>query len=145
MTTSERRERERKREKQEQRAERRAHKQEPEDAEDTAAVKRKQRKEARERRKREEREGYRGRRVLRLDVVEAKCGLRKSQIYEGIENGTFPKPVPVSERAVAWLEDELDAWIEARIAVRDSGTAVRALPGQQREGGTANGDPSGAR
>jgi prophage regulatory protein len=32
--------------------------------------------------------------------------------------GEFPKPVPLSEQRIAWLEDEIDAWIEAKAAQR---------------------------
>jgi len=46
--------------------------------------------------------------------------------------GTFPKPVPIGTKAVGWIEDEIDAWIEARIAERNA-----KLAGTE---GDANGD-----
>jgi len=60
------------------------------------------------------------RRILRLPEVEAAVGLKRSQIYEGIAGGKFPAPVPLGERAVGWLEDEIFTWQEERIAARDT-------------------------
>jgi prophage regulatory protein len=37
--------------------------------------------------------------------------------------GTFPKCVPIGKRAVGWVEEEIDGWIESRIAARDSRAA----------------------
>jgi prophage regulatory protein len=34
--------------------------------------------------------------------------------------GKFPRRVKLSYRAVAWLEDEIEAWIAARAAERDA-------------------------
>ena len=31
----------------------------------------------------------------------------------------FPRPTKLGPRAVAWVESEVDAWIDARIAERD--------------------------
>jgi prophage regulatory protein len=58
-------------------------------------------------------------RVLRLPEVEVVTGKPRSGIYEEVENGTFPAPIPLSERAVGWLESEVIAWLEQRIAERD--------------------------
>ena len=32
---------------------------------------------------------------------------------------TFPKPIPLGEKAVGWLEDEIIQWQKDRIAERD--------------------------
>lgn len=60
------------------------------------------------------------RRFLRRRQVEYLTGLSRSAIYAGIAAGTFPKPCALSEsgRSVAWVEREVDAWIESRIAAR---------------------------
>jgi prophage regulatory protein len=60
-----------------------------------------------------------GRIFLRMRQVLAKTGLATSSLYELIDQGQFPAPVPLSDRRVAWVLDEVDAWIEARIAERD--------------------------
>ena len=51
--------------------------------------------------------------------VQDKVGLKHSQIYEDIAKGTFPAPVHVGVKAVAWVESEIDEWIDRRIAARD--------------------------
>ncbi|MGC1869904.1 MAG: AlpA family phage regulatory protein [Acidobacteriaceae bacterium] len=42
-------------------------------------------------------------------------GLSRSQIYRLASTGDFPKAYSLGARAVAWLESEIDAWIEGRI------------------------------
>jgi prophage regulatory protein len=48
-------------------------------------------------------------------------------IYLLIERGEFPRQVPVAARAVAWVEVELDAWIETRISRRSRNPGQTAL------------------
>jgi prophage regulatory protein len=61
-------------------------------------------------------------RMFRLRDLPQFVGLRRTQIGELIKSGEFPKPVPLSDsgRAVAWLEHDLIAWQNARIAARNS-------------------------
>jgi prophage regulatory protein len=66
------------------------------------------------------------RRILRLPEVEAVTGKRRSQIYEEILDGRFPAPVPLGERSVGWIEEEVAAWQNARIAERDAELTERA-------------------
>ncbi|MBK6558566.1 helix-turn-helix transcriptional regulator [Candidatus Skiveiella danica] len=56
--------------------------------------------------------------LLRLDAVEERTGLKKSSVYAGMKSHTFPAPVRLSARAVAWRESEIDQWIAARTATR---------------------------
>jgi prophage regulatory protein len=65
--------------------------------------------------------------ILRLAAVEAKTGLPCSSIYELIALAQFPEPVGLSKRRVGWIEQEINQWIEARIAARDAAT-----PGEPR-------------
>ena len=58
-------------------------------------------------------------RILRLREVEARCGLKRSSIYQAIAEGTFPKSVPITARAVGWIDSEIENWISTRIAERD--------------------------
>lgn len=53
--------------------------------------------------------------LLRLKSLKVKVGLGKTSIHEKIKRGEFPKPIPLGARAVAWLESDIDAWIESRI------------------------------
>lgn len=61
-----------------------------------------------------------GKRLIRLSEVIEKVGLETSAIYERIAEGKFPAQVPIGRRAVAWVEDEVDAWVAEHIAARDA-------------------------
>ncbi len=56
-------------------------------------------------------------RFLPLREVLARTSLSRSTIYRLVSDGTFPKPIALGAR-VAWLESEIVAWQEARIAER---------------------------
>jgi prophage regulatory protein len=58
------------------------------------------------------------RRLIRLPVVSDMTGLQTSQIYDLIAENRFPAQVPIGARAVAWVEDEIQAWIDERIHER---------------------------
>ena len=51
-----------------------------------------------------------GGRMLRLPSVKAECGLSRSEIYRRIVAGTFPKPLKLGARAVAWTAASIDEW-----------------------------------
>ena len=55
-------------------------------------------------------------RFIRRKEVQAKTGLGASSIYAMMKQGKFPKAITLSERRVAWIESEVDAWIANRIA-----------------------------
>ncbi len=52
--------------------------------------------------------------ILRRPDVEARVGLSRATIYAKMANGSFPKPVRLSERAVGWKAEDIDAWLAAR-------------------------------
>ncbi|REC94964.1 helix-turn-helix transcriptional regulator [Kushneria indalinina] len=58
-------------------------------------------------------------RLLKLKDVMFLTGLARSTVYKYIAMGTFPKPVSLGERNVAWVEDEINNWIESKIKERD--------------------------
>jgi prophage regulatory protein len=62
-------------------------------------------------------------RVLRLAAVKDKTGLCVSAIYKQVQDGTFPKPIPLGIRTRGWLETEIDGWIAQRRAERDARVA----------------------
>ncbi len=41
-----------------------------------------------------------------------------------MQDHDFPEPIKIGARAVAWVEEEVDAWIEARIEASRSGGRV---------------------
>jgi len=59
------------------------------------------------------------RRLIRLPIVIDRTGLSKSTIYARAAAGDFPKPVPLGNSLSGWVEDEVQAWIDARISERD--------------------------
>jgi prophage regulatory protein len=63
-------------------------------------------------------------RIIRIRAVREKTGRATSAIYAAMAKGMFPRPVPLGDRAVGWLEHEVDAWIEAQRAKRDATTAA---------------------
>lgn len=65
-------------------------------------------------------------RIYRRGEVEGFAGLKRSSLYEAIAKGRFPKPVPIGERAVGWLESDLLDWQRARIAERDTAKRLAA-------------------
>lgn len=52
--------------------------------------------------------------LLRRFQVQKKTGLTKSGIYTGVKEKTFPSPVKIGLRAVAWRKSEIDNWIKER-------------------------------
>ncbi len=56
----------------------------------------------------------------RLPQVRQKVGFSRSEIYRLISLNRFPKPIPLGERAVAWDMDEVEDWVQARIAARNA-------------------------
>jgi len=53
--------------------------------------------------------------ILRLPAVKALTGLSRSTIYLKIKEGKFPKNISLGDRAVGWLQADLDEWINQRI------------------------------
>lgn len=54
-----------------------------------------------------------GPRLLRWRQVSEITGMGRTSIYR---DETFPKPVKIGERMVAWREDEIRAWINQRVS-----------------------------
>ena len=53
-------------------------------------------------------------RFLRRREVERLTRLSRTSIYRKMRSGTFPLPVKLGERAVAWRADEIHDWIASR-------------------------------
>jgi prophage regulatory protein len=89
-------------------------------------------------------------RFLRIRQVRDITGLPQSSIYEAITKSEFPRQVRLGRQRVGWLESEIRAWQNARIAERDDakfqqsassvsfGCAVRTLK-RMRDSSTSNG------
>jgi prophage regulatory protein len=61
-----------------------------------------------------------GERLIKIDEVKHICGLSRSSIYASIQRGEFPAQVKLSYKASAWLYSEILAWINERVALRQS-------------------------
>lgn len=57
-------------------------------------------------------------RVIKLKDVINTTGLSRSSIYAYMAKGGFPKPIQLGPRAVAWIEEEVQEWLKAKIASR---------------------------
>ena len=60
-------------------------------------------------------------RIIRLSEVLANTGLARSTVYKYVAEGCFPKPVSLGDRAVGWVESEVQDWVLSRIEERDRG------------------------
>jgi len=69
-------------------------------------------------------------RLIRLNEVLSRTGYGRTSIYRKMAEGTFPKclklsgplkdPSKFDSRAIAWIEEEVEKWVEDRIEERDS-------------------------
>jgi prophage regulatory protein len=53
--------------------------------------------------------------ILRLPAVKQRTGLSRSTIYLRMNDGTFPQPISLGARAIGWVEDDIQQWLEERI------------------------------
>ncbi|MFP4684243.1 MAG: helix-turn-helix transcriptional regulator [Ectothiorhodospira sp.] len=53
--------------------------------------------------------------ILRLPDVKARTGLSRSTIYLRVSQGVFPKPISLGGRAVGWVEEDIEQWLEQQI------------------------------
>jgi prophage regulatory protein len=66
---------------------------------------------------------------LRLPKVKALTGLSKSSLYELIRANSFPAPVHLGARTVAWVASEVKQWAAERIL--SSRTPAPSLSGRR--------------
>ncbi len=57
-------------------------------------------------------------RFLKLKEVMEKTALNRSAIYRKMSEDAFPKSVNLGDRAVAWVESEVDDWMESILSTR---------------------------
>ena len=55
-------------------------------------------------------------RLINRKEVEDRTSLKASSIYGKMRDGTFPKCIKLSDRRVAWIESEVQAWIDQCIS-----------------------------
>ncbi|MPZ47021.1 MAG: AlpA family phage regulatory protein [Betaproteobacteria bacterium] len=70
-------------------------------------------------------------RILRLPEVQRHTGLSARVIYRRVAAGTFPRQVPLGDKATGWLESEIEQWVAERIAERDATAGMRSEMGRE--------------
>ena len=68
-------------------------------------------------------------RLVRLPVVEELTGLKKSEIYDRISRGEFPRQVPLGPKTVAWVLHEVQAYVADLVRQRDERLAFQESGG----------------
>lgn len=64
--------------------------------------------------------------VLRLPSLSKKLGLSRSTIYDKLNprsprhDPSFPQPIHLGNRAVGWLEHEIDGWVTSQTTLTRS-------------------------
>ncbi|NLU14763.1 MAG: AlpA family transcriptional regulator [Serratia liquefaciens] len=53
---------------------------------------------------------------IRLPDVQRRTGYSKAWIYRLMSQGKFPTSVKIGTRAIAFVESEIDEWVNERIA-----------------------------
>lgn len=61
-------------------------------------------------------------RFIRLDELISKTGLGRSTIYRMMDNGEFPKPISLTSNKVAWLQSEVNNWMQSKVEQRNHKT-----------------------
>ena len=57
--------------------------------------------------------------LIRIKEVMDRTGLARSTIYKYISEEKFPQPTKLGPRTVAWVESEIENWINDLINQRD--------------------------
>ena len=57
--------------------------------------------------------------LIRLKEVKEYTGLGRSSIYQKMNIGIFPKSVSLGDRAIAWVDTEIEEWVQGKIDLRD--------------------------
>lgn len=64
--------------------------------------------------------------VLRMPALKESLGLRSSTtVYKLVNEGDFPKPVKLTNRAIGWIASEVDEWLASRERVTTPTEASR--------------------
>lgn len=61
--------------------------------------------------------------IIRLPEVIKKTGLSRSTIYLRMSKGDFPLSISLGERAVGWVEQDIDQWLDTCISASKSRSA----------------------
>lgn len=59
-------------------------------------------------------------RILRINSVASRVSFHPVHLRRLIKDGKFPAPIRLGENRVAWIESEIDAWLESKREERDA-------------------------
>jgi prophage regulatory protein len=65
---------------------------------------------------------------LRLPAVIALVGKSRTAIYRDIQAGSFPAPIRIGARAVAWDSSAIESWQQARITASTAAACPSGTP-----------------
>jgi prophage regulatory protein len=66
--------------------------------------------------------------LITIAEVAGRVSLSRSEIYRRMKLGVFPQRVRLGPKRIAFLESEIDAWMEERIQARGNAVANLAAP-----------------
>ncbi len=55
-------------------------------------------------------------RIIRTEDLTRRLGLSRATIFRNVKAGRFLAPIKISQRAIGWRIDDVEAWIAARAA-----------------------------
>ena len=58
-------------------------------------------------------------RIIRTEDLTRRLGLSRATIFRNVKAGRFPAQIKISQRAIGWRFDEVEAWIAARAATSE--------------------------
>jgi len=61
------------------------------------------------------------RRTIRVGQLREKTGLSESSIWRLVRLRQFPRPMKLSPGCTAWLEHEIDEWLDGEGSAREKG------------------------
>jgi len=53
--------------------------------------------------------------ILRLPALKERVSLSRSTIYLRISKNEFPAPISLGDRAVGWLEEDIENWLAEKV------------------------------
>ncbi|MGP8186863.1 MAG: helix-turn-helix transcriptional regulator, partial [Terracidiphilus sp.] len=64
--------------------------------------------------------------ILRLPEVKAATGKSRSSIYQGMADGSFPRPVALGARAIGWRASDIESWLQSLRGKNETAPALLA-------------------
>ena len=59
-------------------------------------------------------------RFIKIKEVVSRAGICRVAVYNKMRTGEFPKNIKLGVRSVAWLESDIDEWIDSKITAQNA-------------------------